>query len=345
MVARFPDSWQEKTMHNETHISGDPRRPLSTTDRRNFLAGTSLLLGGGSAAGILGAASPASAADPLAPAPFRFSLNMSTIRGQELDAAQEIDVAGEAGYDAIEPWMRRLNEYTAKGGSLKDLRKRIEDHGLTVESAIGFAPWIVNDPAARAAGLEEAKRDMDLLAQIGGKRIAAPPAGVPKGEVVTLDDAADRYRVLLELGDEMGIIPQAEMWGGNPTIGTVEKALYVAIRAGHPRACFLGDVYHTYKGGCSFDSILLLGPNALQNYHMNDYPADPPQESIKDADRVFPGDGIGPVVEVIQHFRAVGACPVLSLELFNETYWKMPALECAKVGLEKMREVVAKAGG
>lgn len=345
MVATFPDSWQERIMHTKTHVSGDPSCSMPTTDRREFLAGTGLWLGAGGATGILAAAGPAKAADPFAPAPFRYSLNMSTIRGQELDAAQEVDVAGEAGYDAIEPWLRRLNEYTAAGGSLKDLRKRIEDHGLTVESAIGFAPWIVNDPAARAAGLEEAKRDMDLLAQIGAKRIAAPPAGVPKGEVVTLDDAADRYRALLELGDEMGIIPQAEMWGGNPTIGTVEKALYVAIRAGHPQACFLGDVFHTYKGGCSFDSILLLGPNALQNYHMNDYPADPPQASIKDADRVFPGDGVGPVVEVIQHFRAVGACPVLSLELFNETYWKMPALECAKVGLEKMREVVAKAGG
>jgi sugar phosphate isomerase/epimerase len=315
----------------------------TTSDRRGFLAGAGLLLGSGAATGLLAGAQNAAAAESAAPTPFRFSLNMSTIRGQELDAAGEVDVAGEAGYDAIEPWLRRLNEYTAKGGSLKDLRKRIEDHGLTVESAIGFAPWIVNDPAARAAGLEEAKRDMDLLAQIGGKRIAAPPAGVPKGEIVTLDDASDRYRVLLELGDEMGIIPQAEMWGGNPTIGTVEKALYVAIRAGHPKACFLGDVFHTYKGGCSFDSLLLLGPNALQNYHMNDYPADPPQDLIKDAHRVFPGDGIGPVVEVIQSFRAVGATPVLSLELFNETYWKMPALECAKVGLEKMREVVARA--
>ena len=268
---------------------------------------------------------------------------MSTIRGQELDAAAEIEVAGKAGYDAIEPWFRKLNEYLEKGGKVEDLKKRIDDHGLTVESAIGFAKWVVNDPAERAAGLEEAKRDMDLIARLGGKRIAAPPAGVPAGEVISLDDAADRYRALLELGDEMGVIPQVEMWGGNPTIGTVEKALYVAIKSGHPKACFLGDVYHTYKGGCGFDSLLLMGPGALQNYHMNDYPADPPRETIKDADRVFPGDGIAPVTQVIQNFIAVGAYPSLSLELFNPTYWAMPGDECAKIGLEKMKEAVAKA--
>ncbi|GIT12763.1 MAG: hypothetical protein CM1200mP34_1690 [Verrucomicrobiales bacterium] len=39
----------------------------------------------------------------------------------------------------------KLNDYKKNGGSLKDLRKRIDDHGLTVESAIGFARWIVDE--------------------------------------------------------------------------------------------------------------------------------------------------------------------------------------------------------
>lgn len=313
-------------------------------DRRAFLAGSGLALAT-VAGGIAAPASPA-AAQGAAPGPrrFKYCLNMSTIRGQELDAAAEIEVAGKAGYDAIEPWFRKLNEYLAKGGKVEDLKKRIDDNGLTVESAIGFAKWIVDDPAERAAGLEEAKRDMDLVARLGGTRIAAPPAGVPGGQTVSLDDAAGRYRALLELGDEMGVVPQVEMWGGNPSIGTVEKALYVAIKSGHPKACFLGDVFHTYKGGCGFESILLLGPGALQAYHMNDYPAAPPRETIKDADRVFPGDGVAPVVRLIRNFMAVGAYPALSLELFNPTYWAMPAAECAKVGLEKMKAAVAAAG-
>ena len=237
---------------------------LSTSaspDRRSFLTGSGLALGAVTA-GLGGIASVSAAEEK--PKRFRFGLNMSTIRGQELSAAEEIEVAGKAGYECIEPWFRKLNEYVSAGGSLDDLKKRIDDHGLTVESAIGFAKWIVNDPTERAAGLEEAKRDMDMIARLGGRRIAAPPAGVAGGEVVSLDDAAERYRALLELGDEMGIVPQVEMWGGNPTIGTVEKALYVAIRSGHAKACFLGDVYHTYKGGSAFESILLMGPQACR---------------------------------------------------------------------------------
>ncbi|MDF1825702.1 MAG: sugar phosphate isomerase/epimerase [Verrucomicrobiales bacterium] len=309
-------------------------------DRRDFLKAGSLAAG----VGWMTTSSADSAAALPGESRFKMCLNMSTIMGQELNAAEEIDVAGEAGYDSIEPWFRRINAYVEEGGSLKDLKKRIDDHGLSVESAIGFATWAVNDPEQRAAGLEEAKRDMDTIAQLGGVRIAAPPAGIKKTDHVDLDDVADRYRVLLELGDEMGVVPQVEMWGGHPTIGTVEKAVYVAIRAGHPKACFLGDVYHTYKGGSSFDSILLMGPGALQSYHLNDYPADPPRGQITDADRVYPGDGVAPIAGILNNFKSVGAYPVLSLELFNRSYWEMPALECARVGLDKMRAVVAAAG-
>ena len=60
--------------------------------------------------------------------PFRYCLNMSTIRGQDLSVTGEVDVAGKAGYDAIEPWLGKLNDYKKSGGSLKDLRRRIEDH-------------------------------------------------------------------------------------------------------------------------------------------------------------------------------------------------------------------------
>ena len=316
-------------------------RPLK---RRDIVTGGSVLLAGSAA--LASSPNKARAGHERRPPPgkFKFALNMSTIRGQELDAAEEIETAGKAGYDAIEPWFRKINQYVENGGSLKDLKKRIDDHGLTVESAIGFAKWIVNDPDVRKAGLEEAKRDMDSIAQLGGMRIAAPPAGAGKNNPVSLDDASERYRELLELGDQMGVTPQIEMWGGHPVIGTVEKAVYIAVRSGHPKACFLGDVYHTYKGGSSFDSILMLGPAALQSYHFNDYPADPPRESIRDSDRVFPGDGIAPLTGILQNFDRVGARPALSLELFNKSYWAMPALECARTGLAKMKEAVAKAG-
>jgi len=302
----------------------------------------------GTTAGLLSAAGATAARAATATvnskSKFGYCLNMSTIRGQNLPVEQEIDIAGKAGYDGIEPWLNKLHEYVRAGKSLKDLRKRIADHGLKVESAIGFARWIVDDDARRAMGLEDAKRDMDIIAEIGGTRIAAPPAGVPRGKAVTVDNAAKRYRKLLELGDKTGVVPQVEMWGGNASIGTLSKAIYVAVASGHPQACFLGDIYHTYKGGSDFSSLRLLGPHAMQVFHVNDYPADPPRATIRDEHRVYPGDGIAPMTKILSTFLAVGATPALSLELFNREYWKQDALQVAKTGLQKMKDAVAKLG-
>lgn len=274
---------------------------------------------------------------------FRYCLNTSTIRGQNLSFDKEIEIAAKAGYGAIEPWVDRINQHIKSGGSLKDVRKRIVDLGLTVESAISFFRWIVDDDTERAKGLEQVKRDMDVLAQIGGKRIAAPPAGATRKPGLDLMKAAERYRVLLELGDKMGIVPQIEVWGSSKNLHRLGQSMFVVIESGHPKACLLPDVYHIYKGGSDFTGLKLLSANAIQVFHLNDYPADPPRERISDRDRVYPGDGIAPLTQILRDLDANANRAVLSLELFNPDYWKQDALMVAKTGLAKMRAAVNKA--
>ena len=111
---------------------------------------------------------------------FRYCLNTSTIRGQKTGILKEVEIAAAAGYDGIEPWIPNLREFRDQGGSISDLSKRIADSGLTVDSAIGFAQWIHPDQATRTQALEEARKDMDMLKQLGGTRIAAPPVGISK---------------------------------------------------------------------------------------------------------------------------------------------------------------------
>ena len=276
--------------------------------------------------------------------PFKYCLNTATIRGQKLTLEQEIEVAGKAGYNAFEPWIEKLEAH-AKTGNLKELNKRLQAYNLTVESAIGFAPWIVDDTTQRKKGLEDAKRAMDLLAQLGGKRLAAPPVGAtdPKANI-DLRQAADRYRDLLELGDKMGIVPQVEIWGFSKTLSKLGEGALVAIETGHPKACVLADVYHLYKGGSGFEGLKLLSAAGLQVFHMNDYP-NMTREKIADKDRVYPGDGIAPLKTILKGLYDLGFQGVLSLELFNPEYYKQDALEVARKGLQKMKTVAQEAVG
>jgi 2-keto-myo-inositol isomerase len=73
---------------------------------------------------------------------------------------------------------------------------------------------------------------------------------------------------------------------------------------------------------------------------MNDYPADPPRDAIADSDRVYPGDGIAPFPQIVAALDKAGFSGVVSLELFNETYWQQDALTVAKTGLEKTKQAL-----
>jgi len=269
-------------------------------------------------------------------ASFRFGLNTSTISGQKLPLVQEIEIAAKAGYEAIEPWISELDAYVKGGGSLKDLRKLLSDKGLAVPNAIGFFEWAVDDDALRAKGLEEARRNLDLVAQIGGTGLAAPAFGADKVHVPAAR-AAERYPALMALGAKAGVTPLLEVWGFSKTLTTLDEALEVAAACGPSRVCILLDVYHLYKGGSGFAGIKQLKGAALPCFHMNDYPASPPRETIDDADRVYCGDGIAPLAQLFKDLRAIGFSGVLSLELFNKGYWKQDPLTVAKTGLEKMK--------
>lgn len=316
------------------------RKPMNhPSSRRDWMLQVGAL---GAIPGTLACASAATREAPSQPA-VRYSLNTATVRGQKRPLAELVELTAKAGYDAIEPWIGEIETHKNQGGNLKDLGKKIADLGLIVPSAIGFAEWVVDDPDRRKKGLEQARRDMDLVKQIGGTRIAAPPAGATNKGGLDLGAAAERYAALLKVGKEIGITAQLEMWGFSKNLSRTYEVTQVALNSNDPTACILADIYHIFKGGSSLETVHLLGPQALQVFHMNDYPGNFTREKINDADRVYPGDGICPLGEVLGALFKGGFKGVLSLELFNPNYYKQDPFEVMKTGLEKLKQSVAKA--
>ena len=146
---------------------------------------------------------------------------------------------------------------------------------------------------------------------------------------------AERYRSLLELGDEIGVVPQVEVWGGSKTLSRLGEAAGWALESHHPKACILPDVYHLYRGGSDFGGIKLLGPESIHVFHFNDYPAEPPREKATDADRVYPGDGVAPLKGLLRTLGSGGFHLTLSLELFNRKLWAKDPLEVIQTGLAR----------
>ncbi len=270
------------------------------------------------------------------PSKFRYCLNTSTISGKNPGLLKYIEIASKAGYDGIEVWVRDVEAALNAGQSLSSLKRFIEDHGLQVESAIGFAPWM----AEGEAGFVQMEKEMHMLAGIGCRRIAAPPAGIPVNKALDLFAVGEKYKQLLDLGRNTGVMPQLEFWGSSQVLWHLGQVLMIAAAADDPDVKILPDVYHMFRGGSGFNALKMLDGNLIEIFHMNDYPSSKPREQQDDADRIFPGDGVAPMNQILTDLNNMGGEKVLSLELFNRSYWEEDPYLVAERGLAKMKSLV-----
>jgi len=265
---------------------------------------------------------------------FTFCLNTSTIRPAGL--MDKIRIAGQVGYDAIELWSDDLTQYEAENGSLDGVVKALEDNGLKVATLIALHGWMDSEGEAYEKSLEEAHRKMRQAAVVGSPYIIASP---PRSQV-DLDLGAQRYRRLLEIGREYGVKPAMEFLGFVAGVNQIKDAWYIVTEADDADGTIILDVFHMYRGGSVLDDLKKIPGDRIAIFHFNDAPESPPREQQTDADRVYPGDGIAPLGDMLKILKESGYRGMVSLELFNPRYWEQDPKEVARVGLEKMKAVL-----
>jgi len=271
--------------------------------------------------------------------PFRASLNASTLFPYELGIREQIRIAAEAGYDGIEIWMKDLRQYAEDGGSPRELGEYAAELGIEISNAISFIPWADDDAGVRLKGVGQADEELALLAELGCPSFAAPPFG--SVDRATLDDVAERYAGLAEQCRSFGVVPILEFWGRAKKLSRLSEAVYVAMQSRVRDVSVLLDPFHMYTGGSSLEDLTYLSAERIGIVHANDYPDRPPRETIGDADRLFPGDGIAPSAEFAAKLASAGYRGFMSLELFRPHYGGRSALETAKHGLVKLKNAYA----
>src|SRR5271157_1855242 len=123
-----------------------------------------------------------------------YCLNTSTIRPTPLLKKNEI--AGKAGYQAIEPWNDEITAYLDQGGTFDELKHALADAGLKVVSVIALHSWITTEGAEYQRVLDECRRRMAQAVELGSPYIVASP---PQ-QVVDLNHATQRFGELLAIG-------------------------------------------------------------------------------------------------------------------------------------------------
>ena len=286
--------------------------------------------------------SPSKSTVSVAPSEMRICLNFSALLRYNLTLEEELDLAAKVGFRSVEIWMTRLSDYLKRGKKLSDLKKWLSDKGIQVENAIGFTRCFLDDAAERAKGVTQLEEEMNLLAQLGCPCIATPVIGLTlNDDWSTIEKLGKRYRDLLLLGDRTGVRPLFELWGHLQPLCRLSRSVAVAMEAKHPNAALLLDAYHLYRGGNGYENLTLLSSHALPVFHANDFPGTPSYDKLKDADRVFPGDGVCPWPRLLSLLRQIHFSGALSLEIFNPIYQKqMTPLQLVQKSFDKMQKLV-----
>ena len=265
----------------------------------------------------------------------QYALNTSTIRPASL--MEKIRIAGQTGYEGIELWNDDLTEHEQQGGSLADVRQALADYGLAVPTVIALHGWLGAEGAARARALEEVRRRMAQAVAVGAEFIVASPPL----DACDLSRGGDDYCELLEIGKEIGVRPAMEYLGFVQSVYTIDQAWQIVTDADHPDASLIMDPFHILRGGGPVASIAKVPGDKVAVWHWNDAPGVKPFAEQSDADRVMPGDGVGPLREIERLAQAQGYEGFVSLELFNPGLWEQDPAEVARVGLEKTRAYFA----
>lgn len=241
--------------------------------------------------------------------------NTVTIRPRPFET--KIDVAAEAGFEAIGLWSADVADYLKSGHSMADLTRRLRGAKLKVAEVCATPAWQYLEKAERKKALDEARRRFEQCAELKAGCIIAP-AAAGTGDLAR---AVDDFVTLCEAAAEFNVRVAFEFIYTHQQFRDMASAWDLVLRAEQPNGGLVLDTHHFHMGRSRLEDIS-RGPGAkVFLVHISDTP-DEPIETLTYMNRLYPGTGAIRLREIMGELAKIGcACP-LSVEIFNEACWK-----------------------
>jgi 2-keto-myo-inositol isomerase len=244
---------------------------------------------------------------------------------------EDVAAAGKAGFKALEIWAAKMDTYLADH-SLDDLNAIFTEHRVQPASinSIEFITFrSVDDYALIKARCHELCARADAL---GCDKIVVVPSPIPEGGASWEEIKAESVRVLYDLADvaaPYGVQLAYEFLGfGWCSVRTLAQCWGIVQVVNRPNVGLVIDTCHFYAGGSEFSSIEAVDPKKLLIFHINDVEARP-LETIEDAHRLLPGEGVIPLDDILSRLKKIGFDGLCSIELFRPEYWERDPAELA----------------
>jgi len=261
---------------------------------------------------------------------MRIALNGATT--MHADLVTDIRAASSAEYELLEIWSAKLYKYL-ESGTASELKDLLSEHELEPHSINSIEHITFRSPEDYSKIKEECAALSSIASEIGCPYIVVVPGKLPSYGATKDQVIEESVRVLNDLADiseEQGVSLAFEFLGQSDcSVQTLDLSNEIVEAVNRPVVGNVIDTFHFYAGNSTFDAIRTMRPENLFIFHINDA-EDLPKESLTDAHRLYPGTGILPIREIMEHFDHIGYDRMVSVEIFRPEYWEQDPFEVAR---------------
>lgn len=254
--------------------------------------------------------------------------------------ADALRTAREAGYNAVE--LRHVDFLRGRKAGLSEeaMVKLVRDANIKV-AVIGTESGVIFETGA------ELKRKLDSLRYICEKCVAlncgvimvAPGLHAEGG----MNLATQNFKTCAEICGEHGIKIGVEFNSRHPLIRTLENGMELVDAVNMKNAGLLLDTYHLHCSGGNGSSFKNVPVEKIITFQFSDAPPGPPSDSRQPVDRLPPGKGAAPFVEIFKTLMALNYQGYMSYEAPNPEQWNRPADVVAREGVDLVRALLTQA--
>jgi 2-keto-myo-inositol isomerase len=243
---------------------------------------------------------------------------------------EDIAATSAAGFKALEIWAAKMDDYL-KANSVEDLKGLFDRADLQPASINSIEFITFRSPEEYEAIKVRCQELCGLAQKLGCDKIVVVPSPTPE-DTDWKDIKDESVRVLRELSEIAALydVKLAFEFLGFQwcSVRTLDQCWEIVIETDRSNVGLVIDTCHFFAGGSELRSIEQIDPRKIFIFHINDV-EERPLETIADAHRLLPGEGVIPLDDILVSLKQTGFDGLCSVELFRPEYWERDPGELA----------------
>ena len=264
----------------------------------------------------------------------------------------DLRLAEKYGYDYIEIRLDMLERYL-EGARLADLAaffgsSNLKPYALNAIEEINFL-----DAPSFSMLAEKVKRACNAALRIDNPYLIAVPSfrneQVLKKSLGEIEkDTVDSLNRLADIAETFGVKIAFEPVGFSTcAVRSMGQAWDILKKVDRDSVGLVIDAFNVYiyNGLKDMDVLREINTEKIFVFHINDYQEGIPIEEAELEHRMWPGDGVIPLADMICILKEKGFDKIASIEVFRPEYWELQPETALKIAKEKTERIVKNVAG